>query len=191
MLGCLLGFLPYNFNPANIFMGDAGSLFVGYLSAASILLFSYNTDGGALKYTTACLLVMAFPITDTSLAIFRRKMAGKPLFSPDAQHIHHILKKAGLGVKPAVLVMYAYAAVFMLLGVAMVAVNAPFRVLLAVAMVLYAFIFVSAYKFGLAQAATSQKQAISEATPASPQAAPTSSIDEDTSETTPLSQPAN
>lgn len=157
MLGCLLGFLPYNFNPANIFMGDAGSLFVGYLSAASILLFSYNTDGGALKYTTACLLVMAFPITDTSLAIFRRKMAGKPLFSPDAQHIHHILKKAGFGVKPAVLIMYFYSAVFMLLGVAMVAVSAPFRVLLAVAMVLYAFIFVTAYKFGLSQAAAAKE----------------------------------
>ncbi|GAB4186991.1 MAG: MraY family glycosyltransferase [Phycisphaeraceae bacterium] len=147
LIGAVLGFLPYNFNPASIFMGDAGSLLLGYLCIASILLYS-NAGARSLLLVTAGLIVFAVPITDTSLAIFRRKMQGKPIFSPDSQHIHHLLRRRGLSVKQAVFVIYFFAAVFAILGYAMVALELRWRYVLAVFFVIYGFIFVTAYKYG-------------------------------------------
>ena len=143
----MLGFLPYNFNPASIFMGDTGSLLLGYLCVSSILLYA-DAGGKSLLLVTAGLIVFAVPITDTSLAIFRRKMQGKPIFSPDSQHIHHLLRRSGLSVKKSVLVMYAAAAVFAGLGYLMVAMELRWRYVLAVFFVLYAFIVINAYKYG-------------------------------------------
>ncbi|QDU70252.1 glycosyltransferase family 4 protein [Mucisphaera calidilacus] len=147
IIGAVLGFLPYNFNPATIFMGDAGSLLLGYLCIATILMFA-TVPGKALLLVTASLITFAVPITDTSLAIFRRKMRGQPLFSPDSQHIHHLLRRAGLSVKQAVLVMYLAAASFAAIGCAMVAYEIRWRYALAAFIVLYAFIMVTAYKYG-------------------------------------------
>ena len=147
ILGAILGFLPYNFNPATIFMGDAGSLLLGYLSVATILMFA-SAGGGAMLLVTASLIVFAVPITDTSLAIFRRKMRGQPLFSPDNQHIHHLLRRMGFSVKKAVLIMYGAGVVFAALGVSMVWLGWQWRYVLAVFFVLYGFIMVSAYKYG-------------------------------------------
>ncbi len=146
ILGSLLGFLPYNFNPASIFMGDAGSLLIGYLCISTILLFS-QTGGRALLLVTACLIVFALPITDTSLAIFRRKMRGKPLFSPDNEHLHHLLRRTGMSVRRSVLVMYAMAMLFAILGVTLVALELRWRYVLAVFFTLYGFILVTAYKY--------------------------------------------
>ena len=123
LLGAVLGFLPYNFNPAKIFMGDAGSLLLGYLCVATILEFAYVSYVGPLL-VIAALIVFALPIADTTLAIVRRKMRGQPIFSPDNQHLHHLClryaKRLGLGpqasVKVAVLAMYLLAAVFAVLG---------------------------------------------------------------------------
>lgn len=147
ILGAVLGFLPYNFNPANIFMGDAGSLLLGYLSVSTILMFA-NTGPRSLFLVTAALIVFAVPITDTSLAIFRRKMRGQPLFSPDDQHIHHLLKRSGMSVRKAVLTIYAAGAVFAAVGVLMVAIELRARFLMAIFVVMYGFIMVTAYKYG-------------------------------------------
>ncbi len=147
IIGAVLGFLPYNFNPATIFMGDAGSLLLGYLCIATVLMFA-AVPGKALLLVTASLIAFAVPITDTSLAIFRRKMRGQPLFSPDSQHIHHLLRRAGLSVKAAVLTMYLAAASFAAIGCAMVAVELRWRYALAAFIVLYSFIMVMAYKYG-------------------------------------------
>ena len=87
LLGALLGFLPYNFNSATIFMGDAGSLLLGFLCISIMLLFAHTQPAGP-KFVTASLIVFAVPITDTSLAIIRRKLRGQPLSSPDNQHLH-------------------------------------------------------------------------------------------------------
>ncbi len=146
LLGAILGFLPYNFNPATIFMGDAGSLLLGFLCTATILMFAALPTG--LLLVTAALIVFALPITDTSLAIFRRKMQGKPIFCPDNGHIHHLLRRSGLSVRQSVGVMYAAAATFAALGIAMVALNLQWRYILAVFVVLYGFIMVTAYKYG-------------------------------------------
>jgi len=147
LVGAVLGFLPYNFNPASIFMGDTGSLLLGYLCISSILLYA-DAGGKSLLLVTAGLIVFAVPITDTSLAIFRRKMQGKPILSPDSQHIHHLLRRAGLNVKQSVGVIYLFAGMFALLGYTMVAMELRWRYVLAVFFVLYGFIVVSAYKKG-------------------------------------------
>jgi UDP-GlcNAc:undecaprenyl-phosphate/decaprenyl-phosphate GlcNAc-1-phosphate transferase len=147
LIGAVLGFLPYNFNPASIFMGDTGSLLLGYLCIASILLYS-DAEGRSLLLVTAGLIVFAVPITDTSLAIFRRKMQGKPILSPDSQHIHHLLRRTGLSVKKSVGVIYLFAALFAALGYTMVAMELRWRYVLAVFFVIFGFIIVTAYKYG-------------------------------------------
>lgn len=158
-LGALLGFLPYNFHPANIFMGDAGSLLLGYLSVATILLFAevpavaevadevgLAASRGPL-YVMAALIVFGVPICDTALAIFRRKLRGKPIFSPDDQHIHHLLVRVGYGVKGAVGVMYGLGVLFAVLGCTLVVLNIG-RFVIAVFLVMFAFVMVTAYKYG-------------------------------------------
>jgi UDP-GlcNAc:undecaprenyl-phosphate/decaprenyl-phosphate GlcNAc-1-phosphate transferase len=158
VIGALLGFLPYNFNPANIFMGDAGSLLLGYLCVSTILLFVHAASMGPFL-VLAGLIVFALPITDTTLAIVRRKLSGQPIFSPDNQHLHHQLLRAvknlhlgpNLSVKITVLVIYMISAVFALLGFAMVFFRA--RYVLAIFMVLFSFVTVMAYKLGRQQVA--------------------------------------
>lgn len=150
VLGAIVGFLPYNFNPATIFMGDAGSLLLGYLSMTTILLFA-DTQVAALNIVTACLIVFALPITDTSLAIVRRRIRGQSMFAPDAQHMHHLLRKRGLSVKKAVAVMYGLALMFAVLGVSMIALDLRWRNVLLVFVVLYGFIMVTAFKVGQQQ----------------------------------------
>lgn len=149
ILGAVLGFLPFNFNPATIFMGDAGSLLLGYLCAATMLMFAQADDQFALLAVTASLIVFAVPIADTSLAIFRRKMQGIPMSSPDARHLHHLLRRSGMSVRMSVISLYGVAIIFMLLGVLLIALDFRSRYVLAVAMVLYGFVFVTAYKVGL------------------------------------------
>ncbi len=157
IIGAILGFLPYNFNPASIFMGDAGSLLLGYLAAATILLFS-DTGGWALKLTTAMLIVFAVPITDTSLAIIRRKMRGYPITAPDNQHIHHLLRRSGLSVKQSVMVMYAAGLGFAALGVTMVALDWSWRYILVVFCLLYGTIMAVSFKYGAYQLELERRQ---------------------------------
>ncbi len=104
LAGCCLGFLPFNFNPARIFMGDTGSLFLGFvLSAISI----EGTIKGATALTMVLpILAMGLPIMDTTLAIFRRILGGRSIMEADKGHLHHKLLSAGLCQKRAVLLMY-------------------------------------------------------------------------------------
>jgi len=104
LMGSCCGFLRYNFNPARIFMGDTGSLFLGYMLASFSIV-------GALKVTTTLafcvpILVFALPICDTLAAIIRRFMKGRSIFQPDKEHLHHQLLKLGLNQKQAVCVIY-------------------------------------------------------------------------------------
>lgn len=140
VLGACLGFLPHNFNPASIFLGDAGSMLLGFVTIVAILSLG---DTGKTHLVIAGLLIYAVPIIDTTLAIIRRKMAGKPLSSADDQHLHHQLKRA-LGVKGAALAMYGIAGIFALLGVAVSAGRG--RVIYAIALVVGSFIVVTAIK---------------------------------------------
>jgi UDP-GlcNAc:undecaprenyl-phosphate GlcNAc-1-phosphate transferase len=108
LAGALIGFLMHNAHPATIFMGDTGSLFIGYIIAASALFTNSKST------TTVTLLVpvlaLGLPIMDTTLATFRRLLRGRSPFSADQEHIHHRLLKAGLTHKRAVIVMWVAAA---------------------------------------------------------------------------------
>ena len=115
LLGACLGFLPHNFNPATIFLGDCGSLLLGFTTIVIVLTLG---DTGKTHFVLAGLVIYAIPIMDTCLAIVRRKMAGKRMSDPDSDHLHHMLKRA-LGVKGAVLTLYGIGALFGLLGIAM------------------------------------------------------------------------
>ncbi len=140
VMGACLGFLPHNFNPATIFLGDAGSLLLGYLVIVIVLMLG---DTGQTHLVVAGLIIYAVPIIDTALAMVRRALAGKPMSSADDQHLHHILKRS-LGVKGAALATYGIAAVFAALGVWLS--MGRVRVVFSIALVIAAFIGVSAVK---------------------------------------------
>jgi UDP-GlcNAc:undecaprenyl-phosphate/decaprenyl-phosphate GlcNAc-1-phosphate transferase len=144
LLGSLLGFLPFNFNPASIFMGDTGSMFLGYLCGAMMLMFGYD---GPVKFFLAAIVMFGLPMMDTFLAIVRRKLAGKRIFSPDSNHFHHFLVRHGFTVRRAVLLSYAIAAIFV--SFALVVVIIPTRLGLGVYLVLFGWIIVTAFKMGM------------------------------------------
>jgi UDP-GlcNAc:undecaprenyl-phosphate GlcNAc-1-phosphate transferase len=119
LLGVTLGFLPYNFNPAVIFLGDCGSLLIGYLSVVIIMTFG---EFGTTKYSVAGLICFGLPILDTTLAIIRRKVAGLSMSDADSNHIHHRLKRYfGGNVRKTVLTLYAIAFGFSVLGAGLTA----------------------------------------------------------------------
>jgi UDP-GlcNAc:undecaprenyl-phosphate GlcNAc-1-phosphate transferase len=105
LAGSLVAFLVFNFNPASIFMGDGGSLFLGYVLAVSSVRTSQKSTA-ALSLLVP-LVVLALPICDTLLAMLRRGVRGRPMFSGDKEHIHHRLLALGLSHRGVVLVLYA------------------------------------------------------------------------------------
>ncbi len=108
--GATLGFLVYNFNPASIFMGDTGSMFLGYVLGVGAIQASQKSSTAVAIIVP--LLALGLPIADTLLAMIRRLLAGRPMFSADRGHIHHRLLDAGLSQKQAVLILYAASALF-------------------------------------------------------------------------------
>ncbi len=140
LLGACLGFLPHNFNPASIFLGDSGSLMLGFTTIVIVLMLG---DTGSTHLVLAGLMIFAVPIIDTVLAIVRRKMAGKRMSDADDQHLHHMLKRA-LGVKGAVLALYGLGVGFAGLGVALSLSRA--RVVYALALIVASYIWVTAIK---------------------------------------------
>lgn len=104
MAGALIGFLRYNFNPASIFLGDSGSLFLGFALAT---LSVQGTQKASTAVAVAIpMLAFGLPILDTSLALFRRFASGRPLFEGDKEHIHHKLLARGWSQRRVVLVLY-------------------------------------------------------------------------------------
>ena len=105
LAGALLGFLVFNFNPASIFLGDSGSLLLGFLLGCYGILWS-GTSVTALAMT-APLMALAVPLLDTTLAITRRFLRQQPIFKADRSHIHHRLLARGLSHRRTVLLLYA------------------------------------------------------------------------------------
>ena len=116
ILGATLGFLPYNWKPAVIFLGDCGSLLLGYLIVVVILMLG---EHGQTHLVFAGLIVFAIPIIDTTLAMIRRKLAGVSMSAADNQHLHHQFRRVLGGVRRAVMAMYALSILFMLVGVSL------------------------------------------------------------------------
>lgn len=129
LLGGLIGFLPYNFNPAKTFMGDVGSNSLGFILATVSMI------GMAKTYTFMAIIlpvvVLGLPIFDTLFAIFRRVLHHKSIMEADRGHLHHKLIDAGLSQRQAVLTLYAVTAVLGILAVVILESNVWKVVILA------------------------------------------------------------
>lgn len=143
LLGAVLGFIPFNFNPASIFMGDTGSMFLGFCCGTLIILMAQVQS----KWFLAAMVMFALPILDTSLAFARRWIARRPIFSADAQHFHHQLVQRGFSVRQTVMIEYGLSLMFALLGMAIVYVRTRYAV--ALYLVIFGSIIVAAYKMGM------------------------------------------
>ncbi len=143
LLGATLGFVPFNFNPASIFMGDAGSLFLGFACALMIILLGEREA----RWLLAAGVMFSLPVLDTALAFARRKLAGRRLFSADKQHLHHQLVARGMSVKQAVLTAYGLAIFFVIAGFSMTLMRTRYAA--GFYLVLFGFIIVAAYKMGM------------------------------------------
>lgn len=105
LAGALLGFLIFNFNPASIFMGDTGSMFLGF--ALAVVSIKTSTKSGTAVAMLVPIVSLGLPIFDTLLAIVRRTVLGRPIFSADKEHIHHrLMSRLRLTHRQAVLVLY-------------------------------------------------------------------------------------
>lgn len=114
LAGAILGFLRYNFNPATIFLGDSGSLFIGFLLSALAL---YGAQKAPTIVAVAIPIVsFGLPILETALSIARRLISGRPIFTADREHIHHKLLQHGLTHRQVVVVLYGVSAVFAMLS---------------------------------------------------------------------------
>lgn len=112
--GAILGFLRFNFNPATIFLGDSGSLFIGFMLSALALAGAQK----APTFIAVAIPVVSFglPILETALSIVRRLISGRPIFTADREHIHHRLLQMGLSHRQVVIVLYAVSAIFAMLS---------------------------------------------------------------------------
>ena len=139
--GACLGFLPHNFSPATLFMGDSGSMLLGLLLAASAVSTSGQEDYASAASNTASsaaqlslplfipilvpALVLAVPFLDLVLAVLRRTRAGRSPFAPDKMHLHHRLLELGHSQRRAVLLMYAWSAIIGFGGVVVALSHGP------------------------------------------------------------------
>ncbi|MGL5856937.1 MAG: MraY family glycosyltransferase [Angustibacter sp.] len=147
LIGCCLGFLPYNFNPASIFMGDTGAMLLGLLLSAATISLTGSIDPQTVKAGDVPpqlfpllmpVAVLVVPLLDMVLAVVRRTRAGRRPWHPDAQHLHHQMLALGHSHAGAVVALYLWAA-WVALGAAAVALL-PLRwaVLVAVGLLLIA-----------------------------------------------------
>jgi UDP-GlcNAc:undecaprenyl-phosphate/decaprenyl-phosphate GlcNAc-1-phosphate transferase len=143
LLGAVLGFVPFNFNPASIFLGDTGSMFIGFSFATLLTMMAEERP----KWFLAAFVMFALPVLDTALAFVRRWVNKRPIFSADRHHIHHQLLARGFTVRQTVIISYGLAICFTLLGGAIVFMRT--RYVVAAYMVIFGSIIVAAYKMGL------------------------------------------
>jgi UDP-GlcNAc:undecaprenyl-phosphate GlcNAc-1-phosphate transferase len=144
LLGAVMGFIPYNFNPASIFMGDTGSMFLGYCCAVMIILMSQQQHW---RWFLAAMVVFALPVLDTALAMARRWVNKRPIFAADHQHFHHQLVARGLSVKRTVLISYGLALFFAVGGCLIAVIRTRYAV--AAYLIIFGYIIVAAYKMGM------------------------------------------
>src|SRR5579863_6598768 len=117
LIGAICGFLPFNSFPASIFMGDSGSLFIGFLLSA--LAMGAGRSIGAATGAAVPIFAFGLPILDVTLAVMRRSLRGHPLFRGDTDHIHHKLQRQGLSHRHAVMALYGVTAAFVCASLAL------------------------------------------------------------------------
>ena len=109
LVAAILGFLPYNYHPAIIYLGDTGSLFIGFMIGVLSLQGLKNSTAVAI---VTPMIILGVPITDTVVAIVRRKLSGRKIYEADRMHLHHRLLSLGLTHRGTVLVIYAISFIF-------------------------------------------------------------------------------
>jgi len=112
LLGAVCGFLPFNRHPAKIFMGDAGSMLLGFVVAALMILFAEK----AVRWCIASVVVFGLPILDTAVALARRLLNHRPMFVSDRGHIYDQMIDRGIPLKKTVAICYGLAALYALVG---------------------------------------------------------------------------
>jgi UDP-GlcNAc:undecaprenyl-phosphate GlcNAc-1-phosphate transferase len=121
VIGLCLGFLPHNFHPAQIFMGDSGAMFLGLLISASAITLTGQVDASAITEEnggTALLplllpfTVLAIPLIDFVMAIIRRVKAGRSPFTADREHLHHRIMRMGVSQQRTTVILYLWTAMF-------------------------------------------------------------------------------
>jgi UDP-GlcNAc:undecaprenyl-phosphate GlcNAc-1-phosphate transferase len=135
LVGGVFGFLPFNRHPAKIFMGDAGSMLLGFTVAALMMLFAESIP----RWWMAAIVVFGLPILDTATALVRRLLNKRPLFVSDRGHIYDQMIDRGISLKKTVTISYLLAAFYAVLGVAM-GITTPIRTVYAV--FIYAAVFI-------------------------------------------------
>ncbi|MGQ7337149.1 glycosyltransferase family 4 protein [Streptococcus suis] len=111
LVAAIIGFLPYNYNPAIIYLGDTGALFIGFMIGVLSLQGLKNSTAVAV---VTPMIILGVPITDTVVAIIRRKLSGQKISEADKMHLHHRLLSLGLTHRGTVLVIYAISFIFSL-----------------------------------------------------------------------------
>jgi UDP-GlcNAc:undecaprenyl-phosphate GlcNAc-1-phosphate transferase len=115
LVGGVLGFLPFNRHPAKIFMGDAGSMLLGFVTASLMILFAETIP----RWWMASIVIFGLPILDTATALVRRLINKRPLFVSDRGHIYDQLIDRGIPLKKTVAICYGLAGVYALIGITM------------------------------------------------------------------------
>jgi len=126
LLGALLGFLPFNFSPARIFLGDTGALLTGF--SLSLLALEGYAKATLLTFVVP-ILALAVPLIDTGLSIVRRALSGRPIFDPDKQHIHHRMLASAGTHRDAVLSIYFLTTCFCVIAVSFTRLDGPAAIL--------------------------------------------------------------
>jgi len=146
LAGCLLGFLRYNFNPASVFLGDSGSLLIGFLLGCYGAMWSNKSV--TLIALTVPLLALSIPLLDVILSVLRRYLRNRPIFAPDRGHIHHKLLDRGLSPKTAVLTIYGFCSVVAILSLLMSSVQSRFSGLIVIAFCAMAWFGIRHLEYG-------------------------------------------
>ncbi len=135
--GACFGFLPFNFNPATIFLGDTGSTFLGFMLAVLSVQGSFKSY--AVISFAVPLLILGLPIFDTGFAILRRLFTGQGIMTPDRGHIHHRLVDMGFSQKQTVFILYAISGVLGLAAVLLAESGAMRALILLICVLVFVF----------------------------------------------------
>lgn len=133
LAGSCFGFLPYNFNPAKIFMGDTGSTFLGFILACISIQGPFKTYVAFM----VPLLILGLPIFDTAFAIIRRLAKGQGIMTPDRGHLHHRLIDRGFSHRSTVVILYGLSAILAISGIVMLFSGFSRAMLLIISVVLF------------------------------------------------------
>jgi len=144
LLGAAAGFLPFNRNPAKIFLGDAGSMLLGLNAAVLILLFS---KAHLIRWMIGSLMVFGLPLVDMCLTLARRWRNGRPLMEGDRSHFYDQLRDRGLSVRQVVAISYLLTLAFVLVGVSVIFLRTRYAILVYIVAVMV--VIAAVWKFNM------------------------------------------